>query len=81
MALVIGGLVILGVVGVGAAAAAPGSPLGWLILVPASLVVVGLLVLRRRGRLTASRDQAAEASVRRLPWHRRRQSTARASTG
>ena len=66
MALVIGGLVILGVVGLGAAAAAPASPLGWLILVPASLVVIGLLVLRRRERLTASRDQAAEASVRRL---------------
>ena len=62
----VGGLLGLLGLGLAAVAAMPGSALGWLVLSCDLLVVLGLIVVRRAERRTASRDRTAEAGLRRL---------------
>jgi diguanylate cyclase (GGDEF)-like protein len=63
---VIGGLLALMGLGVAVIVAMPGSALGWLVVLCALLVVLGLVVVRRAERRSASRDRTAEAGLRRL---------------
>jgi diguanylate cyclase (GGDEF)-like protein len=64
--LVIGGLGVLGFIGLGLAVATPVGVLGWLIVAVIAMVGAALLVERHLEQRVASRESAADASVRRL---------------